>query len=112
VLLPRGWFAGMLLAASLAACMGAQALSLPGFKNALIDFLLEKISIPGEFEVTTESVQTLSDKSTVLVGVRIADASGVWFQARRLAFSWRPSRLLDGEVQIDTLSLEQGRLAA
>jgi hypothetical protein len=74
----------LLLTASLFSA-SAQALSISGFKNSLITFLLEKISVPGEFEVLADEVQSPSNGSSILKGVRISDARGVWFKAAQLS---------------------------
>ncbi|MCB1744988.1 MAG: hypothetical protein KDK91_31770, partial [Gammaproteobacteria bacterium] len=87
-----------------------EALSISGFKNDLVEFLLEQVSVPGEFEIRAGRIEQLESGGTVLEEVRIIDSQGVWFTAARFDFSWSPSRLLRGEVQIDHLNLVGGRL--
>ncbi|MCH9675127.1 MAG: hypothetical protein K0U93_27030, partial [Gammaproteobacteria bacterium] len=86
------------------------AFSLAGAKNKLVDFLLEKVSVPGEFEVKAESVSDGTDGGTVLNGITIVDAKGVWFRAESFELAWSPTRLVRGDVQIDRLHLTKGRL--
>lgn len=108
----RLWL-GVFLAAFLTACLSApaaQALSIGGFKNSLVTFLLEKISVPGEFEVIADEVSSPSSGTSVLKGLRVSDATGVWFRAEQLSFSFSPSKLLLGQVQIDEIILERAHL--
>ena len=108
----RLWLA-VFLAAFLAACLSApaaQALSIGGFKNSLVTFLLKKISVPGEFEVIADEVLSPSSGSSVLKGLRVSDAQGVWFRAAQLSFSFSPSKLLLGQVQIDEIIIERAHL--
>ena len=88
----------------------APALSISGVKNRMIEFLIEKISVPGQFELVADRIEDVEGGST-LHGVRISDAQGVWFEAERLVLRWQAARLLRGEVQIDELGIHRGRLA-
>ncbi|MEM7255652.1 MAG: hypothetical protein AAF493_29990, partial [Pseudomonadota bacterium] len=88
----------------------ANALSLGGVKSKMVDFLLEKVSVPGEFELSVESVEDAEEGGTLLNGVTIVDATGPWFRAERFELAWSPSRLIKGDVQIDRLHLIGGRL--
>ncbi|MFT5445918.1 MAG: translocation and assembly module TamB [Gammaproteobacteria bacterium] len=116
ITLRSGWSAArsrLRLAVLLLACLFApssQALSIGGFKNSLVTFLLEKISVPGEFEVAADEVSSPSNGSSVLKGVRVSDAKGVWFRAAQLSFSFSPSKLLLGQVQIDEILIDGGHL--
>jgi autotransporter translocation and assembly factor TamB len=73
-------------------------------------FLLEKISVRGQFEVVADEVQSPSDGFSVLKGLRVSDARGVWFCAAELSFSWSASKLLLGQVQIDAITIKQAHL--
>ncbi|MGB0748939.1 MAG: translocation/assembly module TamB domain-containing protein [Magnetospiraceae bacterium] len=88
----------------------AQAFSLANFDNDLVRFLLEQVSVEGEFEIQAEDIIDSADGGTELRGVKIADASGVWFEARSFIFTWEPSRLLKGEVEIGRLALDGARM--
>ena len=106
-----GFFRRWLIVASpLAAPLAVGALSISGFKNNLVGYLLDRISTPGQFEVRAEIAEDDPSGRSALVNLRILDAAGVWFRAERLAFTWSPTRLLSGEVQIDELALEGGHL--
>jgi translocation and assembly module TamB len=91
--------------------MAAPALSINGLKNDLVQFLLAKISVPGQFEIRARSVENDAAGRTVLVGVEVFDARGRWFDAQRIALAWSPARLLRGEVQIDQLEIADATLA-
>jgi translocation and assembly module TamB len=104
--LMRALLLGVLCVVSLS----AGALSLTGFTNNLVGYLLEQVSTPGQFEVRADVAEDDPSGRTALVNVRIVDATGVWFTAERIAFAWSPARLLRGEVQIDELALEDAHL--
>ena len=86
-------------------------ISILGLKNSLVQFALERISVPGSFEITAEGVEEPEDGVTELVGVRIADGRGVWFEAEGIALSWRPSRILIGDLVIDRLAARGVRVS-
>lgn len=81
----------------------AAQISVLGLKNSLVQFALDKLSTPDQFEITAASVDEPEDGVTELVDVRIRDAAGVWFEAEGIALSWSPSRILLGELRIDSL---------
>ncbi|MCL5777381.1 translocation/assembly module TamB domain-containing protein [Limibaculum sp. FT325] len=85
---------------------GAPALaqfSLLGLKNSLVQFALERISVPGELEITAAGVEESEDGSTALVGVAFADADGVWMRIGALSLRWNPRRILRGELDIESI---------
>ncbi|MBY8976564.1 translocation/assembly module TamB domain-containing protein [Rhodobacteraceae bacterium NNCM2] len=79
--------------------------SILGLKNSMVQFLLEQISVPGEFEVTAKQVEEPESGVTAITGLAIADSQGVWLKADSLNFSWSPSRLLLGEIDFSNLAL-------
>ncbi|MEO0823457.1 MAG: hypothetical protein AAF074_23945, partial [Pseudomonadota bacterium] len=79
-------------------------LSFLGLKNNLVQFVLDQISVPGEFEVSAEGVEEPDDGSTTLVGLTIADADGVWLRVGSVALNWSPARVLRGEIEIQRLA--------
>jgi len=89
---------------------GTIALSLAGWKNELVEFLLRKVSVPGQFEIAAGRIENVQAGRAVLKGVRISDQTGVWFEARAFDLIWSPSRLLKGEVVIDRLAITGGVL--
>ena len=93
------------VACCLLAAAPAGAFSLTGLKNRMVDFLFEQISTPGTFEVQAETVEDAVDGATSLVGVTVSDSEGVWLTIDRAAFSWSPTRLLRGEVEINSLTI-------
>ncbi len=94
-----------LIACFLAAAAPADAFSLRGLQNRMVDFLLRQISTPGSFEVLAETVDETAEGDTSLRGVTVADGDGVWMTIDTVAFSWSPSRLLRGEVEIGRLTV-------
>ncbi|MEM6676295.1 MAG: translocation/assembly module TamB domain-containing protein [Pseudomonadota bacterium] len=93
-----------LLATALLVPPAAAQLSFLGLQNSLVQFVLEQISVPGEFEVTAEGVVEAEDGSTALDGLAIADADGVWLRIGQVALDWSPSRILRGELDITRLA--------
>ncbi|MFK7944985.1 MAG: hypothetical protein AB8B85_19030, partial [Paracoccaceae bacterium] len=85
--------------------------SLSGFQNSMIEFLIDKLSSEGEFEITVEEVAENSDGESLLRGLSIADSEGVWFTAETMDFAWNPSRLLRGEVEFSRLRMSGVRVA-
>jgi hypothetical protein len=95
-----------LLLATLIALQPAPApaqISILGLKNSLVQFALEQLSTPDEFEITAGGVEEPEDGVTELVDVRIRDRQGVWFEAEGIAVNWSPSRILIGNLQINRL---------
>lgn len=86
------------------------ALSLQGFRNDLVNLLLDKISVPGQFVVRADAVEDADGRRAVLTGLTVSDDRGVWFSAARLVFEWNPTALLRGEARITELRLDSGRL--
>jgi len=95
----------MICLVAVATPAGAQ-ISLLGLKNSLVQFALEQISVPGEFEITAEGVEEPEDGVTSLVGVTISDGDGVWLRIEEASISWTPSRLLRGELALSLLSAQ------
>lgn len=79
-------------------------------KNSLVQFLLRQIGTPGAFEVTAGEVTEPEPGVTALNDVRIADGDGVWLTVRQVSFSWTPSALLSGRVEIDFLRISGLRM--
>ena len=100
----------IMLAVTMAWPATAAALSLSGIKSGMIEFLIEKISVPGKFELAADLVENNTEGGTTLHGVQVSDRQGVWFEAERFVLLWRAKRLLRGEVQIDELGIHGGRL--
>ena len=100
----------VLLAASLFSTHAFALSLMDGMKNSLVNFLLEKISVPGQFEVAAAGIDSPGDGQTVLHGLTVSDTNGIWFKAEQLSLAWSPARLLKGEVQIDAITLDRGRL--
>ncbi len=88
-----------------AAAVPVQAVSIFNLKNDLIQFLLEKISDPGVFEVSADTVEDREEGGTRLVGLTVSDAAGEWLTIDSAEFKWSPSRLLKGQIEIDLLKL-------
>ena len=88
----------------------AAQLSFLGFKNSMVQFLLDQISTEGEFEIKAEQVEEPEDGVTALRGVSIADQDGVWFTAESFDFNWSPSRLLRGEIEFQRLAMTGVRI--
>ncbi|MEM6440718.1 MAG: hypothetical protein AAF763_13595, partial [Pseudomonadota bacterium] len=98
-------FAVLALSAALLAAPAARAqISILGLKNSMVQFLLEQISVPGEFEVTAEGVEEPEDGVTSLVGVAVSDSRGVWLRVGEARLNWIPLRLVRGEIEIGELS--------
>ncbi|MEM1315281.1 MAG: hypothetical protein AAGI51_12040, partial [Pseudomonadota bacterium] len=95
--------AAVLAAAWLPAERAAAQISILGLKNSMVQFLLEQISVPGEFEVTAEAVEEPEDGVTSLVGVTVSDGQGVWLRIGEARLNWSPLRLLRGEIEIGEL---------
>ncbi len=72
-------------------------------EHKLIALALDMVSSPGSFEVQVGSIEDTDDGLTNLLDVRISDGSGIWMTIERLAFAWRPSRLIEGELAIPDL---------
>lgn len=79
-------------------------ISLLGLRNSLIQFALARISTPDSFEITAEGVEDSEEGLTELVGVRIADAQGVWLEMDALGLRWNARRILRGELEINRLN--------
>ena len=75
-----------------------------GIKNSLVDFVLDQISVPGELVVTAEGVEDGEEGSTDIVGLKVADGEGVWLEVDRIAVRWDSSRILRGELEINSLA--------
>ncbi|HLS18221.1 MAG TPA: hypothetical protein VK090_00300, partial [Paracoccaceae bacterium] len=84
----------------------ASALSLGGIRNSLVQWVLDKVSVEGVFEISVEEVVGAETEGTSLLGVQIADADGVWFTAEELTFSFSGARLLRGQLIINHLELD------
>lgn len=91
------------------AVLPARAFDLFNVKNSLIQFALEQISTD-DFTITAENVESPGDGVTDLVGVQIADKSGVWFEAERMGLQWNARRILSGELEINRLAAEGVRV--
>ncbi|MDT8345579.1 MAG: hypothetical protein RQ752_14240, partial [Thermohalobaculum sp.] len=91
------------LAALLLAGPAAAQFSLLGLKNSLVQFALERISVPGELEITADGVDEIEDGSTALVGIVLSDAQGVWMRIGSLALRWNARRILRGELDIESV---------
>ncbi len=93
--------------AILTAADPASALSLGGIRNQLIDWLLSKVSVEGIFEISVDEVTDAEgQEGTTLRGLQIADSQGTWFTAEALTFDWNRSRLLRGQLVINTLQAQ------
>ncbi|MEM6621627.1 MAG: translocation/assembly module TamB domain-containing protein [Pseudomonadota bacterium] len=79
--------------------------SLSGFRNTMIEFLIDQLSTEGVFEITVEEIQDTADGATSIRGLTIADAEGVWFRADALDFAWDSGRLTSGEVVFQELAM-------
>ncbi|MEM6489259.1 MAG: hypothetical protein AAF677_13505, partial [Pseudomonadota bacterium] len=90
----------------LAAPPALAQLSFLGLQNNLVQFVLDQISVPGEFEVTAEAVEEADDGATELVGLAVADADGVWLRVGRISLDWDASAILGGTLQINRLAAE------
>ncbi|MEM8842526.1 MAG: hypothetical protein AAGD47_12195, partial [Pseudomonadota bacterium] len=95
----------IVLTICLVAGPAAAQLSLLGLKNSMVQFLLDQISVEGQFEVTAGRVEEPEDGVTAITDLAIADSQGVWFRAKSLNFSWSPARLLLGEIEFSNLAL-------
>ncbi|MGF1551238.1 MAG: translocation/assembly module TamB domain-containing protein [Paracoccaceae bacterium] len=102
--LPRRLLVPAVLACSLAAVPASAQFSFLGLQNNLIEFVLDQISVPGEFEISAERVEEGEEGSTDLVGLTIADADGVWLRVGRASLAWTPSQILRGNLFIDRLA--------
>ncbi|MEM7189124.1 MAG: hypothetical protein AAF439_05885, partial [Pseudomonadota bacterium] len=100
------WATAILVCTILAAGQAGAVLSLLGIKNSMVEFLLDQLSTEGVFEITAEEVVEPGDGVTSIRGLQITDRDGVWLTAARLDFEWDPTRLLSGEVEFNTLTLE------
>ncbi|MEM9724731.1 MAG: translocation/assembly module TamB domain-containing protein [Pseudomonadota bacterium] len=102
----------LLLALSLAlgATPAAAQVSVLDLKNAMVQFLLRQIGAPGAFEVTAGQVTEPEEGVTALNDVRVTDGDGVWLTVDQVAFSWTPSALLSGRVEIDRLTIRGFRM--
>ncbi|MEM6973171.1 MAG: translocation/assembly module TamB domain-containing protein [Pseudomonadota bacterium] len=85
----------------------AAQFSFLGLQNNLVDFVLDQISVPGEFEIEAEGVEQPDDGSTAIVGLTIADADGVWLRIGRTSLDWSAGGILSGTVQINSLAAEE-----
>ncbi len=83
----------------------ASALSLGGIRNSLVQWVLDKVSVEDVFEITVDEVRDDEQLGTTLVGLKIADAQGVWFTAGTLSFDFNKTRLLRGQLFIENLEL-------
>jgi translocation and assembly module TamB len=88
----------------------SSGLSISGFQNDLVNLLLGKLSIPGQFDVRADSVDEVGTGRAVLIGLHISDANGEWFRASRFVIEWSPTALLGGEARIDQMTLKDGHL--
>ncbi len=97
----------LMLAAGWTATWGASwAENRPSWvQNELLELALDLVRSPGSFEVEVGSVGDTDDGLTSLRDIRISDGSGVWMTVERLAFAWRPRRLLAGELAISDLQV-------
>lgn len=94
------------LAAALAVAPPAPApaqISLFNMRNSLVQFALEKISTPGEMEITAQDVTDSEDGGVELVGVAVSDRNGAWLKIGALGLDWSAQRILLGELQINRL---------
>ena len=73
-------------------------------------FCSKQIGTPGAFEVTAGAVTEPEDGVTALNDVSVADGAGVWLTVRQVSFSWTPSALLEGRVEIDRLRIDGLRM--
>lgn len=88
----------------------AAQVSVLEMKNTLVQFLLRQIGTPGAFEVSAGEVTEPEDGVTALNDVKVSDSDGVWLTLRQVSFSWTPSALLRGRVEIDRLQIEGLRM--
>ena len=96
----------VILSLAVLAGQPAAALSLGGIRNTLVQWVLDKVSIEGVFEIEVAEVIGAEQQGTTLRGVEISDAQGVWFTADELTFDFNRTRLLRGQLFIENLSLE------
>ena len=102
--------------AAITLCLGLLAgpasafFSLSGFQNSMIEYLIGQLSSEGEFEITVREVSEDQDGESLLRGLAIADAQGIWFTAETMDFAWNPSRLLRGEVEFSRLRMSGVRI--
>ena len=92
------------LAAALAATPASAQFSLLGLQNNLVQFALDRLSVPGEFEITAEGLEENAEGVTELRGLAIADAEGAWLRAEAVSLEWNASRILRGELEIERLA--------
>ena len=74
-------------------------------KHELIELALDQLRSPGSFDVTVGAVEDTADGRTRLLDVQVSDGTGIWLTVDRLAFAWRPKRLLAGELAISDLDI-------
>lgn len=88
---------------ALAPLPGPAQLSIFGVGESLVQFALRQISSEG-FTVEARGIQDGEDGAAELVGVTVADRRGVWLEVEGVTLTWRVSRILLGELEIDRLS--------
>lgn len=97
----------ILLACLILATLTAPAaalFSLSGFRNQMIEFLIDQISVEGELEISVEEITDLDDGATAIRGLAISDGDGVWMTVESLEFAWNPGRLTSGEIEFSRLA--------
>ncbi|MEM9781875.1 MAG: translocation/assembly module TamB [Pseudomonadota bacterium] len=93
-----------LVALAVLVAPAAAQFSFLGLQNNLVQFVLDQISVPGEFEVTAEGVEQPDDGSTAIVGLAVADADGIWLRIGQASLDWSASGILGGTIQINSLA--------
>ncbi|SDZ75900.1 translocation/assembly module TamB domain-containing protein [Rubrimonas cliftonensis] len=91
------------LCLALAPLPGPAQLSIFGVGESLVQFALRQISSEG-FTVEARGIEDGEDGAAELVGVTVADRRGVWLEIEGVTLTWRVSRILLGELEIDRLS--------
>lgn len=79
--------------------------SIFNLRSGIVQFALEQISTPGSFEVTADEVDEPTNGETRLRGVKVSDGRGVWIEIDAVSVSWNATRLLRGQLEIETLHI-------
>ena len=89
--------------------VGAVWINSPSGLDWLRRTLVERASVPGEFEIGLEGLEGSLWSDLRITGLTLADSEGTWLTLDEARLAWTPAALLQRRLQID--ALESGRLS-
>ena len=98
------WLGGAVVALATLAVAAALLLQTAPARSWLAAVLSDAASGASGYRVSIGAIEGTVPTDMTIAAVEIADANGVWLDARDVALGWRPAALLGGRLDIERLT--------